>query len=347
VTTVALDGRGAERGPEAIIAGARAAAADGIGVRVFGDPDELAELSGADGVEVVEAPDAITNDEDPVGAVRDTPESSIVLAAADVAEGRSQAVASAGPTGATMTAALFALRRLRGVRRPALALQLAVPGRDGPPTLLLDVGANADARASDLVQFAYLGSAFSEAVLGVERPRVALLSVGEEAKKGSVEVVDAHAELAAAAALDFRGNVEGRDLLGDAADVIVTDGFTGNVALKTIEGTARKVADAVGAAARSNPVATVGGLLLRPALGGLRREMDPDTTGGAILLGLRGVAVVGHGSSGPDGIANAVRLAARAIDVDAVGRTSTLLAASGATRGAMRDRKEAEDGTDA
>jgi phosphate acyltransferase len=128
--------------------------------------------------------------------------------------------------------------------------------------------------------------------------------------------------------------------------VIVTDGFTGNVALKTIEGTARKVAEAVGAAARSNPVAALGGLLLRPALGGLRREMDPDTTGGAILLGLRGVAVVGHGSSGADGIANAVRLAARAVDVDAVGKTAALLERSGATRGAMRDRKEAKDGTD-
>jgi len=177
-------------------------------------------------------------------------------------------------------------------------------------------------------------------VLGVESPRVALLSVGEESKKGTRDVVEAHAELAGAAELDFRGNVEGRDLLGDAADVIVTDGFTGNVALKTIEGTARAVADAVAAAARSNPVAAVGGLLLRPALGGLRRRLDPDATGGAILLGLRGVAVVGHGSSGPAGIANAVRLAARAVEVDAVGRTGDQLARSGTTRAAMRDRKE-------
>jgi glycerol-3-phosphate acyltransferase PlsX len=307
---------------------------------VFGDPGELSELAADARVEVVEAPGEITNDDDPVGAVRGTPDASIVLAAADVAEGRSDAVASAGPTGATMTAALFALKRTHGLRRPALAVQLPVPGREGPPTLLLDVGANADVRASDLVQFAFLGSAFSQAVLGIESPRVALLSSGEEPKKGTVEIVDAHAELAGTTEIDFRGNVEGRDLLGDAADVIVTDGFTGNVALKTMEGTARKVADAVRDAARSNPMAAAGGLLLRPALGSLRRGMDPDATGGAILLGLRGVAVVGHGSSGPGGIANAIRLAARAVEVDAVARTAELLERSGATRAAMRDRKQ-------
>jgi glycerol-3-phosphate acyltransferase PlsX len=335
VTTVALDGRGAERGPEAIVAGARAAAADGIGVRVFGD---LAALDGIDRVELVEAPGEITNDAEPVAAVRGQGDASIVLAAADVAEGRSDALASAGPTGATMTAALFALRRMQGVRRPALALQLLAPTRSGPPALLLDVGANTDARVGDLIQFAYLGAAFSQAVLEVERPRVALLSVGEEPKKGTDEVVEAHAALAAADGIEFAGNVEGRDLLGDAADVIVTDGFTGNVALKTIEGTAGAVATAVSEAARSGPVSALGGLLLRPALGGLRREMDPDTTGGAILLGLGGVAVVGHGSSGPNGIANAIRLAARAVDERAVERTAELLRRSGATRSSLRDK---------
>jgi glycerol-3-phosphate acyltransferase PlsX len=339
MTTVALDGRGAERGAEAIVAGARAAAADGVGVRVFGDPTALAGLKAIAGVELIEAPGEITNDAEPVAAVRGQADASIVLAAADVAEGRSQALASAGPTGATMTAALFALRRMQGVRRPALAVQLPAPGRPGPPALLLDVGANTEARVGDLVQFAYLGAAFAEAVLGVERPRVALLSVGEEAKKGTDDVVDAHATLAGGVGIEFAGNVEGRDLLGDVADVIVTDGFTGNVALKTMEGTASAVATGVGEAARSGPIAALGGLLLRPALGGLRRRMNPDTTGGAILLGLRGVAVVGHGSSGPNGIANAIRLAARAVDERAVERTAELMRRSGATRSSLRDRK--------
>jgi phosphate acyltransferase len=327
--TVAVDGRGVERGRAALEGGVRAVLGEGIAVRLFGDP---AVLGGIDGAEVVEATDEITNDEDPVAAIRRHPDASVVLAARDVADGSSEAVVSAGPTGATMAAALFALKRLQGVRRPALALQLAVPGRSGPPTLLLDVGANTEVRSQDLVQFGVLGSAFSRAVLGVERPRVGLLSVGEEAKKGTPVVVEANAQLAALNGVEFVGNVEGRDLLTGVADVIVTDGFTGNVALKTLEGTAKAVGAAVGDAARSNPVAAVGGLLLRPALGGLRREMDPDTTGGAILLGLRGVAVVAHGSSGPDGIANAIRLAARTVSERAIERTGDLLAASGATR---------------
>ncbi len=349
MTTVALDGRGAERGSEAIVAGTRAAAADGIRLRVFGDPAALAAVEEIDGAELVPAAEEITNADEPVAAVRSRPHASVVLAAKDVAEGRSQAMASAGSTGATMTAALFAMRRLHGVRRPALAVQLLVPGRPDPPALLLDVGANSDARTNDLVQFAYLGAAFSEAVLGVAGPRVALLSVGEEPNKGSAEVVDAHARLAGAQGLDFRGNLEGGGLFAGTADVIVTDGFTGNVVLKTIEGTAKTVAEAVRAAARSGARASAGGLLLRPSLDGLRRRLDPDTTGGAILLGLRGVAVVGHGSSGPEGIANAVRLAARTVEERAVERTSKLLEGSGMTRGelrreslraGMRDRKE-------
>ena len=331
--TVAVDGRGVERGSGVLTEGLRAAAGDGIGLRVFGDPGEL---SGLDDVEVVPAPDEISNDDDPVAAVRSRDGASVVMAARDVAEGRSQAMVSAGPTGATMTAALFALRRLKGVRRPALAVQLPVPGRSGPPTLLLDVGANTEARSQDLVQFGALGAAFSRAVLGVAEPRIALLSVGEEAKKGTSQVVEAHATLAALDGIEFVGNVEGRDLLSEVADVVVTDGFTGNVTLKTLEGTARAVGDAVGKAARSNPVAALGGVLLRPALGGLRREMDPDTTGGAILLGLRGAAVVAHGRSGPEGIANAIRLAARSVSERAVERTAELLQTSAATRADLR-----------
>jgi phosphate acyltransferase len=329
--TVALDGFGAERGFGVLAEGARLAAADGIEVRVFGPPDELG-LDGVDGVEVVPTSEWISNEEDPVPAVRSKPEASVVRAARDVAEGRSGAMAGAGSTGAAMAAATFGLRRLQGVQRPALAVQLPVPGK---PVLLLDVGANVEARAQHLIQFAFLGAAFSAAVLGVERPRVGLLSVGEEAGKGREEVVAAHAALAGAAGIEFAGNVEGRDLPAAVADVVVTDGFTGNVALKLMEGTARAVTGALRDAARSNPLAAAGGLLMRPALGGLRRELHPDTTGGAILLGLRGIAVVGHGSSGAEGIANAVRLAARCAEADAVGRTAALLREAGATRGSL------------
>jgi glycerol-3-phosphate acyltransferase PlsX len=331
--TVALDGFGAEQGFDVLAEGARMAAADGIRVRIFGPPGEPG-LDGADGIEVVPTAEWIGNDEDPVTAVRAKKEASVVRAAADVAEGRSEAMVSSGSTGATMAAATFGLRRLKGVQRPALAVRLPVPGK---PVLFLDVGANVEVRAQHLVQFAFLGAAFSAAVLGVARPRVGLLSVGEEAGKGREEIVAAHAVLSGAEGIEFAGNVEGRDLPSGIADVVVTDGFTGNVSLKLMEGTAKTVTAAIRDAARSNPLAALGGLLMRPALGGLRRELHPDTTGGAILLGLRGIAVVGHGNSGAEGIANAVRLAARCVEVDAVGRTAALLREGGAGRGALAD----------
>jgi glycerol-3-phosphate acyltransferase PlsX len=331
--TVALDGFGAEQGFGVLAEGVRMAAADGIRVRIFGPLGELG-LDRTDGVEVVPTSEWIRNDEDPVTAVRARKEASVVRAAADVADGRSEAMVSPGSTGATMAAATFGLRRLKGVQRPALAVRLPVPGQ---PVLFLDVGANVEVRAQHLVQFAFLGAAFSAAVLGVERPRVALLSVGEEAGKGREEIVAAHDTLSRAEGIEFAGNVEGRDLPAGAADVVVTDGFTGNVSLKLMEGTAKTVTAAIRDAARSNLLAALGGLLMRPALGGLRRELHPDTTGGAILLGLRGIAVVGHGSSGAEGIANAVRLAARCVEVDAVGRTAALLHEGGAGRGALAD----------
>jgi phosphate acyltransferase len=330
--TVALDGFGAERGFDVLAEGARLVAVEGIGVRIFGPERAFGSLAGVDGVEVVQTADSIGNDEDPVPAVRAKKEASVVRAARDVAEGGSAALVSCGSTGATMTAATFGLRRLKGVQRPALAVQLPVPGK---PVLFLDVGANVEVRAQHLVQFAFLGAAFSSAVLDVRSPTVGLLTVGEESGKGRTEVVEAHRLLSEAKGIEFVGNVEGRDLPAAAVDVVVTDGFTGNVSLKLLEGTAKAVAGAVGDAARSNPLAAVGGLLLKPALAGLRRELHPDTTGGAILLGLRGIAVVGHGSSGPEGIANAVRLAARCAEVDAVGRTAALLAEGGAGRGAL------------
>jgi phosphate acyltransferase len=335
--TVALDGYGAEQGFDVLAEGARLAAADGICVRVFG-PQRSLGLDSADGIEILDTTESIANDEDPVPAVRAKKEASVVRAAADVTGGNSAAMVSCGSTGATMAAATFGLRRLKGVQRPALAVQVPVPGK---PVLFLDVGANVEVRAQHLVQFAFLGAAFSAAVLGVRDPSVGLLTLGEEAGKGREEVIEAHRLLSQAPGIRFAGNVEGRDLPAAKVDVVVTDGFTGNVSLKLLEGTAKTVASAVGDAARANPLAMVGGLLMKPALNGLRRELHPDTTGGAILLGLRGIAVVGHGSSGPEGIANAVRLAARCAEVDAVGRTAALLAEGGVGRGALAAEQEA------
>jgi glycerol-3-phosphate acyltransferase PlsX len=249
-----------------------------------------------------------------------------------VAAGEADAAVSAGSTGAALAAAVVHLRRLRGVHRPGIALVLPIPGA---PTLMVDVGGNVEVRPEHLVQFAFMGSAFMETVHGVERPRVALLSVGEEPGKGTPDVVAAHERLAAAGdALNFVGNVEGTHVTTGAADVIVTDGFTGNVALKLMEGTARTVVGAVRDAVRSSPLSMLGGLLIRGAVGGLRRQLDPNTTGGAILLGVRGVVVIAHGGSSAEGIANAVRLARRAVDERMIERTSATLEAGGALRSA-------------
>lgn len=334
--TVALDGLGVEAGPDTLAAGARLAAADGISLRVFGPRDEL-RLDGVPGCEVVDTRDLITNRESPVAAVRSRPEASVVRAVADVAEGRSGAVVSLGSTGATMAAATFGLKRLRGVKRPALAVRLPLPKGE---TLFLDVGANSDLQARHLVQFAWLGAAFARSVMDLANPTVALLSVGEEAGKGRDSVVEANATLSGAEGLNFIGNVEGRDLPEAVADVVVTDGFTGNIALKTLEGTARVVASAVSAAARSNPLSALGGLLMKPSLKGLRKELNPDSTGGAIMLGLRQVAVVGHGNSGPEGVANAIRVAARAVETGVPSRTEAMLRQGGADR-----RSIGSDGT--
>ncbi len=328
-TTVALDGFGVENGFDVLEAGVRAAVADGLKIRVFG-PRLRIDLDDCEGAEVIDTGDVITNDDDPVPAVRSRPGSSVVRAVADVGDGNSDAVVSLGSTGALMAAATFGLKRTKGVKRPALAGQVPLPGKT---VLFLDIGANLDVRAQHLVQFAYLGAAFSKAVLGVDSPTVGLLSVGEEAAKGKDEVVEANAALGGSGEIDFIGNVEGRDIPEGGADVIVTDGFTGNVVLKAMEGVVKLMSSSISDAARKNPVSAVGGLMLKPALSGLRSDLHPDNTGGAILLGLRKVAVVGHGSSSADGVANAIRLAARAAAVDAPGLTEEMLHRVGANRG--------------
>jgi glycerol-3-phosphate acyltransferase PlsX len=229
-----------------------------------------------------------------------------------VAEGRADALVSGGSTGAALAAGVLTVKRAKGVHRPALAIPVPVPGA---PVTLLDVGANDVVRADHLVQFAFMGAAMATSVLGVARPRVALLSNGTEPGKGRDEVVEAHGVLRerSGATFDFVGNVEGFDLTSGAADVVVTDGFTGNVALKTMEGVSQVLLGAVRDAATASRRATAGGLLLRPALRGLRTELDPEAQGGAYLLGLRRLAVVPHGSFGPEGFAEAIRRAERGV----------------------------------
>jgi glycerol-3-phosphate acyltransferase PlsX len=320
---IALDANGADRGPATVAEGGRLA---GVPVTLYGPAASLAGFEN-----VVDAPVAIDNHDEPVHAVRSREDASIVQAIRAVAAGEADAAVSAGSTGAALAASVLHLRRLKGVHRPGIAVLLPIPGAQA---LMVDVGGNVEVRPEHLVQFAYMGSAFMEAVHGVERPRVGLLSIGEEPNKGTPDVVEAHERLASGRTLNFIGNVEGTDVTAGRADVIVTDGFTGNVALKLMEGTARTVVGAVREAVRSSPVSILGGLLIRGAVGGLRSQLDPNTTGGAILLGVRGVVVIAHGGSSAEGIANAVRLAQRAVDEHVLDRTVAALAAGGALRSA-------------
>jgi len=326
--TVAVDANGADLGPAEVARGAALAAASGsIRVLLHGPAAELGPA--AAGVSIVDAPVSIAKAADPARAVRSTPEASIVRAVDAVAEGRADALVSGGSTGAALAAALFRIKRARGVHRPALAVLVPVPGA---PFLLLDAGANTEARPEHLVQFAHMGAAFMETVLGIARPRVALLANGEEPGKGTETTIAAHEALASTGALEFIGNVEGFAIGTGAAEVIVADGFTGNVALKVMEGTSAVLLGAVHDAATSSPRAKLGGLLLRPALRGLRDELDPQEHGGAVLLGLRKLAVVPHGSFGARGIARAIEQAARGVRDDVVGLTFERLAAAGALR---------------
>jgi phosphate acyltransferase len=325
--TVAVDANGADLGPAEVAAGAALAARRGHRTLVFGPAAEMG--AAADGVEVVDAPVSIAKAPEPARAVRSTPDASIVQAARAVAEGRADALVAAGSTGSALAAGLFHIRRGRGIHRPALALPIPVPGA---PVLLLDVGANVESRADHLVQFAYMGSAFAQAVLGVDDPRVGLLSNGEEPSKGTPDVVAAHAELDGGT-LNFVGNVEGTGVMSGAADVVVTDGFTGNVALKLMEGVSATLMQAIRAQAMSSNRAKVGGALMRPALVELRDEIDPEGPGGAYLLGLRRIGVVPHGRFSRTGFANAIDVAARAVSEHAVERMQEALEAAGALRG--------------
>jgi glycerol-3-phosphate acyltransferase PlsX len=308
---VAVDAMGGDRGPDEVVAGALAARSDQVVPVLVGQ----ATLD-TQGLELIEAPDVIAMDEKPTEAVRAKPNSSLVTACRAVGEGKAQAVVSAGNTGAMLAACLLELRRIPGVRRPAIAV--TIPARRGA-SVLLDSGANADARPEDLLQFAHMGAVFAEEILEIRNPEIRLLSIGEEAEKGNQLTLEAH-ELLSASGLNFAGNTEGRDLLRGAADVVVTDGFTGNVVLKLLEGTIGNLLDVFREEITATRRGKLGGLLIRPAARRLRDRLDPDTYGGAYLLGLRGLAVIAHGNSSSRAVANAIRLAARGVDHDVVAR---------------------------
>jgi glycerol-3-phosphate acyltransferase PlsX len=316
VIRIAVDAMGSDRGPAEIVAGALEAASDTIVPVIFG----AAGLE-THGLELSEASDVIEMDEKPAEAVRSKPQSSLVAAVRAVAEGTADAVVSAGNTGAMLAAGLLELRRIPGVMRPAIGVP--IPSRRGP-SLLIDAGANADARPEHLLQFATMGAVFAEQILGISSPEVRLLSIGEEREKGNQLTLEAH-ELLAASDLNFAGNAEGRDLLEGAADVLVTDGFTGNVALKTVEGTILTLLESIREEISATARGKLGGLLIRPAARRVRRRFDPDTYGGAYLLGLRGLAVIAHGNSSSAAIANAIRLAARGVERDVVAALATRL----------------------
>jgi glycerol-3-phosphate acyltransferase PlsX len=309
---------GGDRAPDEIVAGALDARSSTIAPVLVG-PKGL----DTGGLELVEAPTVIAMDEKPAEAVRAKRDSSLVTTCRLVREGEADAAVSAGNTGAMLAAGLLEIRRLPGVNRPAIAVVL--PARRGP-SVLIDAGANADARAEHLRQFAHMGSVFAQEILDVGNPEVRLLSIGEEPEKGNQLTLEAHELLAEASDLNFRGNTESRTLLEGAADVVVCDGFTGNVVLKSLEGTIRSVVTALREEITASGRGKVGGLLIRPASRAMRERLDPDTYGGAYLLGLRGLAVIAHGNSGRKAIANAIRLAARGVEHDVVGSLRERLA---------------------
>jgi len=322
---IAVDAMGGDNAPGEIIAGARRAQEEhGIPVVLVGRPEDLTDIGD---LEVIEASEVIAMDAEPGASVRRMKDSSLVRAAEAVRDGRASAMVSAGNTGATMASALLRMGRISGVARPAIATLLPTPG--STPTVLLDSGANAECSPEWLVQFGQMGAVFARDRLGIERPRVGLLSIGEEPGKGSPLVKEAYAALSEAefVGAEFIGNVEGRDLLTDAVDVIVTDGFTGNVALKTAEGALKALMTALLTAMAGRPEALAAAEVLTPELDSLYREFHPDTYGGAMLLGVRGVCIISHGSTGATAMENAIVTGAEMVRSDVVGHLAEAVAA--------------------
>jgi len=324
---VALDAMGGDHGPGPNLAGAHAAVADGIPVVLVG-PADLGGRETPDGsmLELIEASEVIGMHDDPASATRRKKDSTLVRAAEAVRDGRAGAMISAGNTGATMASALLRMGRIKGVKRPAIATPIPVPG--STPTVLLDAGANAEVQADWLVQFAQMGSIFARHRFDIDNPRVGLLSIGEEATKGDSLRKETHELLAATPGINFIGNVEGRDIMSDELDVCVTDGFTGNVVLKTLEGGMKAVIGALLDAFSPEEFKPHADALM-PALLPLYATLSPDTYGGAILLGVDGVCIISHGSSSAEAIRNGIGVARDMIEHEI---TAEITAAIAATR---------------
>jgi phosphate acyltransferase len=311
LVTVAVDAVGGDHAPGEVLAGVTLALAEdpSLHVLVTGPHKLVTTFANTNSrIEGVPTTEVIGMDEQPATAVRTKKDSSIVVGCRLVKQGRADAFFSAGSTGACMAAATLIMGRVKGVQRPAIATVMPTAGA---PCVMLDVGANADCRAEHLLQFAFMGAAYASVVLGVIGPRVALLNIGEEPSKGSSLAQAAH-HLIAEKVPNFIGNIEGRDVLAGVTDVIVTDGFTGNVALKLLEGTSKILLGQVRNAITGSPVAKTAAAVLRPALNRLKDRLDPDTYGGAPLLGVQGVCIIGHGTSKARAVSNAIRVAAQA-----------------------------------
>ena len=311
---LALDAMGGDFAPDQIVAGARRAVDElGLSVILVGPPDRIGDPMG---LEVFACTEVIEMHDDPGGSVRKKKDSSLMRAAELVRDGKACAMVSAGNTGATMASALLRMGRLPGVIRPCIATALPNVGR--APTVLVDAGANAECTVEMLVQFAQMASAFSSKKFNIAAPTVGLLSIGEESTKGTPLVKETHARLSALAGLNFVGNVEGRDLIPSPVDVVVTDGFTGNVALKTLEGSLKFIFKLILDVMGTNDETRAAGDVLLPHLLPVAGELSPDNQGGAMLLGLEGICVISHGSSNATAIMNALRVGAEMADAGIV-----------------------------
>lgn len=325
---LALDAMGGDFAPEEAVLGAASVAGPSLKIILTGRTDEIEQVlarggAARDFIEIVEAPEIIGFDEEPTKAVRSKENSSLVAACREVSEGRANGAVSAGNTGAMLAAAMLQLRRIKGLKRPGLCAILPTPGK---PTIFIDVGANSEVRPVHLLEFANMAGIFAEEVLDVSNPSVGLVSIGEESVKGNETVLEAHRLMAASPQLNFYGNVEGRDIVRNVVDVVVTDGFTGNVCLKLMESTSSLIVEEVKKAARRSLLSKIGGALLKRQLNDFKKSIDSEEFGGAYLLGVRGLVVVCHGNSSRKAIASALKYAERASRQNLIGKLEERIA---------------------